>query len=322
MENNGLINNLLEKSQEAFLVSIELFNKPTINYRAEGFTYFICNAWELLLKAYMIKTKGDKSIYYPKKENRTLSLSECVKKVFTNENDPVRKNLEIIIELRNTSTHFVIKEMEQLFTAFFQSCVLNYSQKLLTFFDVDITKKINGSFMTLIANTSDFKEVDLLGKYGKDIVDKYLKIKKNSELILEGNRNEKLAIDININAKIVKDEEKAEFTFRIAKNGEEPVTLIKEPKDINIQYPFNQNKAIDKINTILKKKGITIKLNAYKYQQLCKYYKLYDNLEFCYPVLIDKNPRKLFSMNTVNFLVSNIESNSYIIETAIIENKK
>lgn len=322
MENNSLINNLLEKSQEAFLVSIELFNKPTIKYRAEGFTYFICNAWELLLKAYMIKTKGDKSIYYPKKENRTLSLSECVKKVFTNENDPVRKNLEIIIELRNTSTHFIIKEMEQLFTAFFQSCVLNYSQKLLTFFEVDITKKINGSFMTLITNTSDFKEVDLLGKYGKDIVDKYLKIKKNSELILEGNRNEKLAIDININAKIVKDEEKAEFTFRIAKNGEEPIALIKEPKDINIQYPFNQNKAIDKINNFLKKKNIAIKLNAYQYQQLCKYYKLYDNLEFCYPVLIDKNPRKLFSMNIVNFLVSNIESNSDIIETAINENKK
>ena len=39
--NNNLIDNLLEKSQEAFLVSIELFNKPTINYRAEGFTYFI-----------------------------------------------------------------------------------------------------------------------------------------------------------------------------------------------------------------------------------------------------------------------------------------
>lgn len=320
--NNNLIDNLLEKSQESFLVSIELFNKPTINYRAEGFTYFICNAWELLLKAYMIKTKGNSSIYYPNKENRTLSLSECVKKVFTNENDPVRKNLEIIIELRNTSTHFIIKEMEQLFTAFFQSCVLNYSQKLLSFFNIDITNKINGSFMTLITNVLDFKETDLLGKYGKNIVDKYLKMKKESELILEGNRNEKLAIDININAKIVKDEEKAEFTFRIAKDGENPIVLIKEPKDINIQYPFNQNKAISKINDLLKKRGISIKLNAYQYQQLCKYYKLYDNLEFCYPVLIDKNPRKLFSMNTVNFIVSNIETNPNIIKIAISENKK
>ena len=49
---------------------------------------------------------------------------------------------------------------------------------------------------------------------------------------------------------------------------------------------------------------------------------MYDNLEFCYPVLIDKNPRKLFSMNTVNFIVSNIETNPNIIKIAISENKK
>lgn len=58
--------------------------------------------------------------------------------------------------------------------------------------------------MTLITSSVDFKDTDLLGKYGKNIVDKYLKIKKETNLILEGNRNEKLAIDININAKIVK----------------------------------------------------------------------------------------------------------------------
>jgi len=92
--------------------------------------------------------------------------------------------------------------------------------------------------------------------------------------------------------------------------------------NINIQYPFNQNKAIDKINSSLKKKGINIKLNAYKYQQLCKHFKLYDNLEFCYPVLIDKNPRKLFSMNVVNFLTSKIEANISIVDIAIAENKK
>ena len=176
--------------------------------------------------------------------------------------------------------------------------------------------------MTLITSSVDFKDTDLLGKYGKNIVDKYLKIKKETNLILEGNRNEKLAIDININAKIVKDEEKAEFTFRIAKDGEDPIVVIKEPKDINVQYPFNQNKAIEKINIILKRKNINIKLNAYQYQQLCKYYKLYDNLEFCYPVLIDKYPRKLFSMNTVNFIVSCIETNPNIISIAVSDNKK
>ena len=34
---------LLEKSKEAFVMAIEIYNKPTIKYRVEGFSFFICN---------------------------------------------------------------------------------------------------------------------------------------------------------------------------------------------------------------------------------------------------------------------------------------
>ena len=45
---------LIDKSKEAFVLAIEIYNKPSIKYRLEGFSFFICNAWELMLKAYMI----------------------------------------------------------------------------------------------------------------------------------------------------------------------------------------------------------------------------------------------------------------------------
>ena len=35
---------LLNKAKEAFVMAIELYNKPTIRYRVEGFSMFICNA--------------------------------------------------------------------------------------------------------------------------------------------------------------------------------------------------------------------------------------------------------------------------------------
>lgn len=47
---------LIDKAKEAFVMSIEIYNKPSIRYRLEGFSFFICNAWELMLKAYMIKS--------------------------------------------------------------------------------------------------------------------------------------------------------------------------------------------------------------------------------------------------------------------------
>ena len=49
----NLLKNLLNKSIEAFILGIEIHNKPTIKYRVEGFSFFICNAWELILKKHI-----------------------------------------------------------------------------------------------------------------------------------------------------------------------------------------------------------------------------------------------------------------------------
>ena len=238
--NQELINTLLDKSEEAFLMAIEIYNKPTINYRLEGFAFFICNAWELLLKSKMLQ--NNESIYYPDKPNRTISLSNCITNVFTNDKDPVRKNLEILVGLRNTSTHFVIKEMDSIYLPFMQANVLNYSQKLFDYFGRDITQKINSSFMTLVINNEEVSEENILSRYGDNIFNRYYKMKDETKQIIAENANEKLAIKVDLNVKIVKDKEEAKTTFRIAKDGEEPVSIIKELKDTNLTHCYNQKR--------------------------------------------------------------------------------
>lgn len=79
MVKNDLYLRLKDKSIEALLVAIELYNKPTIKYRIEGFSFMICNAWELLLKAYIIKNEGELAIYYSDKPDRSISLETAVK---------------------------------------------------------------------------------------------------------------------------------------------------------------------------------------------------------------------------------------------------
>lgn len=132
----------MDKSIEAFILGIEMYNKPTIRYRVEGFSLFICNAWELLLKAHIVKCKGDDSIYYSDNPDRTFSLNRCIKEVFTNHKDPLRINLEKINDLRNISTHFITEEYEQIYVSLFQSCVINYSNKLVDFFDINISNYV------------------------------------------------------------------------------------------------------------------------------------------------------------------------------------
>ena len=53
----SLTDQLVGKAKEAFIMAIEIYNKPTIHYRLEGFSFFICNAWELMLKAHFSKNK-------------------------------------------------------------------------------------------------------------------------------------------------------------------------------------------------------------------------------------------------------------------------
>lgn len=51
MENT--VNRLIDKSIESFLMAIEVYNKPTIHYRIEGFSMFI---FRLFVQHYGIKS--------------------------------------------------------------------------------------------------------------------------------------------------------------------------------------------------------------------------------------------------------------------------
>lgn len=115
---------LVDKSIEAFIMGLEIYNKPTIKYRIEGFSFFICNAWELMLKAELLNRNED--IYYSDKSGRALSLEPTIKKIYSDKNTRVRLNLEKIIELRNISTHFITEDYEAKYAPLFQACVLNF----------------------------------------------------------------------------------------------------------------------------------------------------------------------------------------------------
>ena len=121
--------------------------------------------------------------------------------------------------------------MDTIYLPFMQSNVLNYSQKLFDYFERDITEKINSSFMTLVVNNEEINDEKILSKYGNNIFERYIKVKNETLQIINDNSNEKLAIKIDLNVKIVKDKKDAKTTFRIAQEGEEPVRIIKELKD-------------------------------------------------------------------------------------------
>lgn len=311
---------MLEKSQEAFLLAIEVYNKPTIKYRLEGFAFFVCNAWELLLKSYIIKTTGMASIYYKNKPDRTITLTDCIKKVFTNEKDPTRKNLEIIVDLRNTSTHFIIKEMENIYLPFLQANTLNYSQKLFDFFNIDITKNIDTSFLSLATNNTNLNDTEILSQYGNEIFNRYKKVKNETTSLLENEKNNKLAINVNLNLRVVKNAKDAQLTFSISKDAEDSVYFVDKLKDINTTYPYSQKNARELIMNNLKRKGIEVNLHQANFNLICNKYNLKDTEDYFY--YHNLSQRYMCSQKLIDFVTNLLLENPQLIENIKLEIKK
>jgi len=101
----------MDKSVEAYILALESINRLSIQYRVEVFCYLICNGWELLLKAKILEDADTRNaIYYKKqrgKPRRSPSLRDCLNRVIPNQNDPERRNVERIAELRDEAVHLV-----------------------------------------------------------------------------------------------------------------------------------------------------------------------------------------------------------------------
>lgn len=321
MDEKLTVNRLVEKSKESFILGIEVYNKPTIKYRIEGFSFFICNAWELLLKAHLINLYGyDKIIH--KNNTRVKGLSDCIKMVFTNNKDPLRINLEKIIELRNTSTHFIVEEYEQIYVPLFQSCVFNYIDKLEEFFNNDITKMLSSNFIVLATNYSQLTLNDIEAKYPADITNKIVNTSAKLQELSKDN-NDKFSISIVHNYYQTKDKKKAVVEYRFAKNANEAALIIKNLKDPNETHKYTQSNCISEINKRIKREQIKFisysaekyenKFNRYHFQLFRDYYDLTAQEKFCY--IHRANNTKTYSQLAIDFIYDEIKKDpEYIIQ--------
>ena len=141
---NKYVNALLSKSEEAYLMAIEIINKPTINYRTEGFCFFICNAWELLLKAYLINKANDINVInYKDGTNRTIGLDECVEKVFTSTTDKTKNNITLLRNIRNKATHLILPDFDYTLAPFHLAHTFVGMTQLPTFMCNNVMKELN-----------------------------------------------------------------------------------------------------------------------------------------------------------------------------------
>ena len=123
---------LVDKAVEAAISAIEIYNKPSFKYREESFSILMLNAWELILKARIIKEnknnirsivvfeykknkEGKSSKRQTPKRNRarnmmTIGLEAAVRTVGNYPKNALdlygSENISLLMEIRDNAIHF------------------------------------------------------------------------------------------------------------------------------------------------------------------------------------------------------------------------
>ena len=276
---------LIQKSQESFLLALELYNKPTIGYRAESFSILFSNAWELLLKANLLEqNNGKRNIIFKKKQKNkrreSITLDDALNKIFFNSQDPVRKNIEYISGIRNEATHLIIEELDPYFSRAFQVGVINYIGHLLSWFGIDLNERLNPGLLSLISDKSKLMDITVLrSRYSKEDFQAILYwINRFQELEKLG---EKAVLSIQHTVAIIKNPKKADYIISAGDSGTQDIGIIQKVRDPDVSHPFNRKRAVSEIRKSLPK---SIKFKEYEFETyvFVKGHKKSNNNEFHY----------------------------------------
>jgi hypothetical protein len=158
---------LLRKSISACVAAIEIYNKPIMPHREEAFAILAVNAWELMLKARLVReAKNDIRVIQvqvavtgkdgkPTKRMRvdrsrsgnpkTITLGEAVHRTSNLAKMPLDPacvaNLCSLVEIRDNAVHFVNDDPEMTRRAHEAgcACLRNYAAVVAEWFDEDLS---------------------------------------------------------------------------------------------------------------------------------------------------------------------------------------
>jgi Protein of unknown function (DUF3644) len=122
---------LSQKSVQAAIAAIEIYNKPNFSYREEAFTLLMTNAWELLIKAkwvvdhsenpqslYPVEDDGKgKLLFKTNRSGNPLSygLPYLAAKLVKDKNSGLEQgchdNILALLEIRDNAAHLVNKDL-------------------------------------------------------------------------------------------------------------------------------------------------------------------------------------------------------------------
>jgi hypothetical protein len=168
-------NELLIKSKESMLSAVQIFNNPNVQFKSESFIVISVIAWTYLLHAHY-RTKGIEYRYFDQGKKRKSfhttkhgahkywELERCLNDDKSPVDSVTASNLKFLIGLRHEIEHQMTTKIDDLLSARFQACCLNYNTYLKKLFSKQDGIEKHLSFSLQFSSLSE-KQVDQLVDY-------------------------------------------------------------------------------------------------------------------------------------------------------------
>ncbi len=166
---------LLKKSREAALASVQIFNNPNISFKSEAYVVLMIIAWTYLLHAYFRNQKIEYRYYDQKGQRRDFHKTKHgaykfweLHRCLNDKQSPIDKdtanNLRFLIGLRHEIEHQMTSRIDDILSARFQACGLNYNEYVKKLFGANngIEKQLSFS---LQFSTISTEQKNLLEQY-------------------------------------------------------------------------------------------------------------------------------------------------------------
>lgn len=309
--NEKIYQKLIKRSLDAFTLALEVYNRPSLNNRVEAFAIMMVNSWELFLKAEILDALGEEKVFYS--NGKSISISDALTLRLQN-NDPVKKNIETLIQLRDHATHLLIPELQPQLSRLFQANVLNYQERYKNQMG---NSPLSGQSVGMLSLVIDGPE-PVIGvikeSYGELTAKEVLNFLKQFEATSKDINSDKYSISIDYKLKLSKKTDEADLTLSTGIDGQHAV-IITTAKDLNTTHPYTTKSAIEQINRDQSEVNVT----SYSFQAVLFKHKIKANNN---SELHNYTDIHRYSAKFLNWFVNNLVKQSDWLDSSVKTYKK
>lgn len=256
---------LVEKATHAAVAAIEVYNKPGFKYREETFAILMLNAWELLLKARILKenrsklrsievweskpTKKGKSSKLAPKKNRagntmTIGVLPAANMVkgYTKYSidDYAIENMSLLMEIRDNAIHFlnVGRDLHKRIQQVGAAALRNFAFAAKSWFDCDLSQ-YQFALMPVAFETPDGVIQTVFSGDTKGAAGKVAKLLADQERKFPFEPSKPYSVGIEVELKFVRKAGADALPMIYSPNDPNAIAVSLTEEDVLKNYPWD-----------------------------------------------------------------------------------